>query len=965
MKWGLGSITQRVAAVSLVLAFVIAGAVFYTQRLVDQSSLKSKASISENQQIQIALNNLRTSLLNLEQSIYQLSLLQDRHQQERLLAFTNSVVFQSAGLLNTPVAQRSAAIRKVVQTMSDDLARLQVESRNLITVMSSAGTFYPGMPILTEKLYPANIAFMQAVELAILETESIINKPDQREILAILKEIKYAWVQQVSSVRVFIANRAGAFGEPQKSMEQNENNRRMYAELVGMQLKKLAEYAGRKRMGMQQSDSLVTMRQVQGQYEIDFQDAAKIYLSENWRADIPIMRDVIRPLMDKVWFDIAAIDAELTQQSDSSIFDLVDTTGTLSRFIWTFSVFSYAVLVLGYLLFEFAIRRPILQVARALDAYGQDMTYVPVIKFNTQETRTLVAAFHRMQQHVQSRQKRLESILDNAGEGIITVNEQRRIESFNNAAQSLFGYGASEVIGCDVQTLLGSPTGEENAQFVRRLFGYDPMKGELRFNSVVTAKRKNGDLFPLSVNLSELSIDDRQLFIAIVEDISERQAMLHHLKHLAEHDSLTGLYNRQYFMDELERVTGRAARKRSGIQHALLYIDLDNFKFVNDTLGHLAGDRVLVEVTSLLRKRLRKSDLLARLGGDEFAVLLYDVDAPQALQAAEFYRQQLGEYVFKYEGKAIDIGCSIGVSMFTPDVHNKEDLLARADIACHIAKRMGRNSVHVYHSDDKENMASMYADMGWARRIKSAIENNHFSLACQPIAQTDTLVVSSYEVLLRMRDENDLFIMPAGFLPSAERFGLMLDIDRWVIVHAIEALGALRKANPNLRYSVNLSAKAVCDTSILTVIKDALIRNQVEPSAITFEITETVAIGNMSTAVSFMEQLRNLGCFIALDDFGVGYSSFGYLKDLPVDYVKIDGSFVKNIETNALHRAMVKSMNEIAHAIGKKTVAEFVESERGLAILREIGVDYVQGYLVGKPMIVDMPAPEKAIARVQ
>lgn len=397
----------------------------------------------------------------------------------------------------------------------------------------------------------------------------------------------------------------------------------------------------------------------------------------------------------------------------------------------------------------------------------------------------------------------------------------------------------------------------------------------------------------------------------------------------------------------------------------MLYIDLDNFKFVNDTLGHLAGDRVLVEVTGLLRKRLRKSDLLARLGGDEFAVLLYDVDALQAVQAAEFYRHQLSDYMFKYETKAIDIGCSIGVSMFTPDVLTKEDLLARADIACHIAKRTGRNSVHIYHSDDKENMASMYADMGWARRIKDAIENNHFVLACQPIVHTSTLMVSSYEVLLRMRDENDVFIMPAGFLPSAERFGLMLDIDRWVIVHAIEALGALRKETPNLRYSINLSAKAVCDTTILTVIKEALTRYDVEPSSVTFEITETVAIGNMSTAVDFLEQLRALGCFTALDDFGVGYSSFAYLKDLPVDYVKIDGSFVKNIETNALHRAMVKSMNEISHAIGKKTVAEFVENERSLALLREMGVDYVQGYHIGKPLVVDMQLSHAVIARAQ
>lgn len=956
MKLKFGSFTQRVAMISMILAILIAAAVLYTRQIVDNSSKKSLLSISESQQIENALHNLRSSMQSYEQAIYQYSLLQDKHQQERVLALSNNVVFQTAGLLNTPVAQQTSSIIEVIHALESDLRRLQAEVRHLLLIMSNAGTFYPGMPILTEKLYPTNVLFMQAAELAILEAESLLKHPEQRDILNIFMEAKYAWAQQISSVRVFIANRAGAFGEPQKSMKLNENNRRMFIEIVNLQLKKLTTYASRGQLGLQQSESLAMMRQAMDLYEKDFQAAAKIYMSENWRADVPIMRDTIRPILEQAWRDIDNIEKAVEQQGDMHIFELVETTGTLSRFIWLFSLFGYAVLVIGYLLFEYVVRRPMLQVAQALDAYGQDVTYTPVIKFNTEETRTLISAFSRMQKHVDSRQKKLESILDNAGEGIITLNDERRIETFNNAAQILFGYQADEVIGCDVQMLLTDTTGEENMQFVRRLYGADPLKGAMRLNTVVSAKRKMGDVFPLSINLSELRVDDdRHLFVAIVEDISERQAMLQHLKHLAEHDSLTGLYNRQYFMDELERVVGRVSRQRGGIQHALLYIDLDNFKFVNDTLGHLAGDKVLVEVTQMLRKRLRKSDLLARLGGDEFAVLLYDIDLMQAEQAAEFYRLQLADYVFKYETKAIDVGCTIGVAMFTPDVGNKEDLLARADIACHIAKRAGRNAVHIYRADDKENMASMHADMGWARRIKQAIENDRFVLACQPIAYTGTLIVTSYEVLLRLRNENDEFVIPAGFLPSAERFGLMLDIDRWVIEHAIAALAELRKTSPQLRYSVNLSAKAVCDASILGVIKELLVRYNVEPSAITFEITENVAIGNMNLAVQFMEQLRALGCFTALDDFGVGYSSFAYLKDLPVDYVKIDGSFVKNIETNVLHRAMVKSMNEVAHAVGKKTVAEFVESEGCLQMLREIGVDCVQGYHIGKPLIVEAP----------
>lgn len=955
MKLKFGSFTQRVALIALILAILIAAAMLYARHIVDGASKKSLASISASQQIETALHNLRASMQGYEQAIYQYSILQDKQQHERVLALSSNVVFQTAGLLNTPVAQQIDAVAELVHTLETDLRRLQSEVHKLLVVMSDTGTFYPGMPILTEKMYPTNVIFMQAAELAVLEAEGALDRPGQREILDIIDEAKYAWVQQVSSVRIFIANRAGAFGEPQKSMQLNENNRRMFAEIVELQLNKLKVYAARGQLGLQQEESLVAMRTALERYELDFQEVAKIYLSENWRADIPIMREVIRPQLEQAWRDINGIENAIQQQSDANIFELVETTGSLSRFIWLFSLFGYAVLVLGYLLFEYVVRRPMLQVAQALDDYGQDVTYTPLIKLHSEETRTLVSAFARMQKHVESRQKRLESILDNAGEGIITLSDERRIETFNNAAQTLFGYQTDEVLGRDLQILLADNAGEDNAQFVRRLYGVDPLKGALRFSTVVSAKRKLGSVFPLSINLSELRVDDRRLFVAIVEDISERQAMLQHLKHLAEHDSLTGLYNRQYFMDELERAVGRSARKRGGLQHALLYIDLDNFKFVNDTLGHLAGDKVLIEVTQMLQKRLRKSDLLARLGGDEFAVLLYDVDLPQADQAAEFYRLQLADYIFKYETKAIDVGCTIGVAMFTPDVKNKEELLARADVACHIAKRAGRNAVHVYRSDDKENMTSMHADMGWARRIKQAIETDRFVLACQPIVYTDTLIVSSYEVLLRLRGERDELVMPAGFLPSAERFGLMLEIDRWVIEHAVASLASLRKNTPLLRYSVNLSAKAVCDAGLLSFIKELLVRHSVEPDAITFEITENVAIGNLSTAVQFMEQLRALGCLTALDDFGVGYSSFAYLKDLPVDYVKIDGSFVKNIETNALHRAMVKSMNEVTHAVGKKTVAEFVENEPSLVLLREIGVDCAQGYHIGKPKVIEVP----------
>jgi diguanylate cyclase (GGDEF)-like protein len=395
---------------------------------------------------------------------------------------------------------------------------------------------------------------------------------------------------------------------------------------------------------------------------------------------------------------------------------------------------------------------------------------------------------------------------------------------------------------------------------------------------------------------------------------------------------------------------------------ALLYIDLDNFKFVNDTLGHLAGDRVLVEVTEMLSQRIRKSDLLARLGGDEFAILLYDVREDHVLQAAEAHRKMLADYAFKYNGKVINIGCTIGITLFGHEPTSKEDLLVQADVACHIAKRSGRNRVHLYEPEDQKNMTIMSEDMGWARRIKDAIEQDHFRLCCQPIMDMKTGETQRQEVLLRLQGEDGDIILPAGFLPSAERFGLMRAIDRWVVNHAIEALGKQLAKNPKLHYSINLSAESIGDVTMLETITNALQRFDVPPTAVTFEITETVAIAHLGTAVEFLTRLRNLGCQTALDDFGVGYSSFAYLKDLPVDYVKIDGSFVRDIPRDTLQHAMVRSMNDIAHAMGKQTIAEFVDCEDCLALLRKMGVDFVQGYYVGRPQLMgeEQPVMEKA-----
>jgi len=977
MKIGLKSIKGRIIFLSILLAFLLSSSIIYTDQIVSNSTIISLSLVAEDQVLFEQLATLEKSLKETERVTYQYSLLQEQGLRKNLQLLSDSLVYQSDSLLELPENKKSDSdmFRAPILSLRDTLLRIQFEISEFLKVSSNRETLYPALPIMRDELYPLNVSYMQAVELALDESERSKHNKDQREIEKLFQNLRYKWSQQISSVRIFIANRLGAFGDPEKSMSINQSNRKIYADGVNELLNRLEIYQKKGSLGLQQEDSFVIMKQAKIEYEINFKKVARIYQSDNWRSDLKILRNDIGPLFTRAWNDVEIIEKRLKNISSNNVHALVNTTDTLSGLIWGFAVFSYFIIICGYFIFEYSIRRPILQMAKAMRAYGYETEYTPAFIFKAEETNILLDAFSDMQEQVNSRQIRLESIVDNAGEGIITVNESKQIESFNNAAKNVFGYQSDEIIGESIYKIISNSLSQEDTPFFERLFKNNagsssnksletksfktkPLETKLiettpvenkSIETTVLARRKNGETFPLAINVSKIQTESRTLYIAIVEDISERQAMLDKLKKMAEHDALTGLHNRQYFMEELERVVATAS-SNSGLKAALLYIDLDNFKFVNDTLGHLAGDRVLIEVTELLNRRMRKSDLLGRIGGDEFAIILYEVDLEQAKQVADYYRQQLADYVFKYDRRTIDIGCSIGVAALTSDINNKEGLLARADVACQIAKRSGKNKVHAYLPDDSENMATMREDMGWAKRIKRAIEYDHFVFACQPIMDVKTNKIYSYEVLLRMQDVTDKNILPAGFLPSAERFGLILDIDRWIIRNSIAELGRLRGNGINICYSINLSAKAVCDEDTLSIITDSIKKYKVDPKAITFEITENTAIDNFDTAILFLERLHDLGCFTALDDFGIGYSSFSYLKDLPVDYVKIDGSFVKNIESDALNLAMVKSMNEVAHAVGRKTVAEFVENKQGLDILRDIGVDYVQGYHIGKPL---------------
>lgn len=662
---------------------------------------------------------------------------------------------------------------------------------------------------------------------------------------------------------------------------------------------------------------------------------------------LAIAKDETALAFGSIWMALDSMESWLEAAIVSDQSALVNIAEGLSGIFQGFAVVAIALVIMGLLFFELTIRRPLAMVVQALKAQARGASNVQIVNTNLSETRDLSEAFEHMRGQVQSRQQRLETILDNAAEGILTFNKNGVIDSFNSAAEKLFGYTQSEIKGADIAMLIPPTDGRDRRKDYLEHFMRSEIARLVGREGEVTGLHKDGTRFPMALKISEITLEGRPFYTGLVADISERKALYDRLRIMAEHDGLTGLYNRTYFLDELERTVGRIQRHKK--PSAVLYLDLDNFKYVNDTLGHAAGDILLVEVTSVLSKRARKCDLTARLGGDEFAVLLYDVNTEQAVNVAESFRSVLSQFRFVYADKRVDIGCSIGVAVITHETQTAAQALMQADIGCHLAKRRGRNCVHLYESSDEANITNMALDMGWSQRIRDAIEHDHFLLACQPITDTVTGRIESYEVLVRLREANGEYILPGGFLPAAERFGLAVDVDKWVIFHAIEVLAEQRKIRPELRFSINLSGHTLAEPHVCELILSRLSQTGLPPSALTFEITETAAISDMTQASTFLSRLRNIGCMTALDDFGSGLSSFSYLRDLPVDIVKIDGSFVKNMAANRIDQATVKAMNEIAHAMGKKTVAEFVESEGIYKLLVEYGIDYLQGYYFGRP----------------
>ncbi|MHB8100017.1 MAG: EAL domain-containing protein [Sulfuricurvum sp.] len=424
------------------------------------------------------------------------------------------------------------------------------------------------------------------------------------------------------------------------------------------------------------------------------------------------------------------------------------------------------------------------------------------------------------------------------------------------------------------------------------------------------------------------------------------------LEKMVKIDSITGLVNRYEFERRLKAVIQSAQKDQTN--HVLCYIDLDQFKIVNDKCGHIAGDELLRQIALVLKRSARDSDIVARLGGDEFGIIYINSSIEDALQQAQRLLNSIGEYRFSWHGNTFGIGASIGMVGITCECCTLTNLLSQADAACYAAKDGGRNRIHVAFPDDA-TIQDRRNEMQWIGRLEDALISNSFVLYVQPIVPVlDPLQRHHYEVLVRLREENGDMIPPMAFIPAAERYGFMPKLDRWVIENTFKAFSNIKdEASREVHFSINVSGASMGDETTKKFLRGLFGYYGVPYHIITFEVTETEAIGNMTNALCFINEFRALGCKFALDDFGCGLSSFSYLQNMPIDYLKIDGSFVHDIHLNSVNRAMVAAINDIGHVMGIETICEFVENKAIMYVLSDLGVDYAQGYHIGRPIPIE------------
>ncbi|MDH3342909.1 MAG: EAL domain-containing protein [Gammaproteobacteria bacterium] len=566
----------------------------------------------------------------------------------------------------------------------------------------------------------------------------------------------------------------------------------------------------------------------------------------------------------------------------------------------------------------------------------------------------LILKIKHHQQDAEARihqQKELAEVtLDCIGEAVITTDIEHNITYMNPIACHLTGWSSDDAMGLPLEQVVIIVSEANRSEINSSVFECLNQKCLIEYSEPMILIGAHDEEYSIETSASPLKNHNGEIIGAVLVFINTTHIrnLSREMEYQAAHDSLTELLNRREFERQLAKAI-RSSREHD-LQHALCYMDLDQFKIVNDTCGHIAGDRLLRELAKLMPHSIRSSDCLARLGGDEFGVIIFNCSIDDAKDIADSLRTAIKGFTFTWDKKIFDIGVSIGLVPIKKDNGSLQDMMKRADASCYIAKDLGRNRIHIYAENDTD-ITKRSGEMQWMTRIQDALKNDRFILAVQKVVAIKNDDLPHFEVLIRMQGKNGEIIPPLAFLPAAERYDMMPVIDRWVITTAFKNISHERDHNTKRVYNINLSGQTLRDNSIVKYIREQFDYFDIPPNIICFEITETAIISNLGIAIELVNKIKNMGCMFALDDFGSGLSSFSYLKNIPVDYIKIDGEFIHNIVTDSMDKAIVSAINSIGHEMGLKTVAEYVANKDILNLLREINIDYAQGYVIDKPRL--------------
>lgn len=648
---------------------------------------------------------------------------------------------------------------------------------------------------------------------------------------------------------------------------------------------------------------------------IEFNDKALIYFSN------PAMVELIADL----GFDSMGMPSILPDNIQSLISKCLETGQTLNNieveshgrwFLWNFHPVMERSLVQGY---------------------GMDITW-------RKESEELLFA----------EKERFLVTLNSIDDAVITVDTNGSVTYLNAKATELTGWKGIESVGRPFRQIVNLFNADSRAPLEDLVRCAMDENSSYRLPSSLFLAHRDGFVISVKQFVSPMRNRKNEVIGAVValHDITDAKKMEQSLTYQATHDALTGLINRTEFENRLRHSIERS--KTDKIIHALLYLDLDNFKIINDTCGHVAGDQLLRQITKILQEKLRRGDVLARLGGDEFGAILEGCPVERATQIASEICKVIQDYIFIWETHNFNIGASIGLVPINEDCNDIDQLLSLADSSCYAAKDLGRNRVHVYQEDDASVMKKK-GEMQWISRINKALQEDRFILYFQAIAPINCDEVGlHFEILLRMLDEHGNLIPPGAFLPAAEHYDIIKILDHWVVRSTFAWLNDHPDIAKQVKLcSINLSGNSIGDEHFMHHLTEHFRKCQFSAEKICFEVTETAAIQNLSVASLFIDTIKELGCSFSLDDFGSGMSSFGYLKQLNIDYLKIDGLFVKDIVIDPVDAAMVKSINEVGQMMGLKTIAEYVENDEVLDVIREIGVDFAQGYGLSRPKPLD------------